>query len=69
MGINKMKTIDELFILYIICLIIYVQTKPGTQMIPPVWNIEERMNWKPTHFFWINFAIIISYILFKQIKH
>jgi hypothetical protein len=61
-----MKPIDKVFLAYIVSLILYVQLKPGTQMIPPYWKIEERVNWKPTLFFWINASIIIGYLLFKN---
>lgn len=58
-------SIDTLFIAYIIGLIVYVQITPGTQMIPPLWKPEERMNWKPSNFFWINMLIIFGYLIFK----
>lgn len=44
-------------------LIIYIKLKPGTQMIPPFWKLEERMNWKPTLFFWVNMLIISLFLI------
>ena len=64
-----MKHIDTLFGIYIIGLVAYIQITPGTQMIPPFWKFEERMNWKPSNFFWINICIIIGYILFRKQLH
>ena len=64
-----MKTIDKIFTAYIIGLLVYIQLKPGTQMIPPMWKIEERMNWKPSLFFWVNISIIIGFVLLKQLNN
>lgn len=64
-----MNTLDTLFVTYIVGIVTYSQITPGTQMIPPFWKVEERMNWKPSKFFWINMCIIFGYILFrKQIR-
>ena len=57
--------IDTLFIAYIIGLVAYIQITPGTQMFPPLWKLDERMNWKPSLFFWINILIILSYFIFR----
>ena len=61
-------SIDKIFVAYMLGLLVYVQLKPGTQMIPPWWNPEERMKWKPSLFFWVNMSIIIGFILFKQLN-
>lgn len=61
-----MLVIDRIFTMYMICLVLYIQLTPGTQMIPPWWKPKERMNWKPTMFSWINMIIVGSYIFFRN---
>lgn len=61
-----MRIIDTAFVIYMIALVLYIQLTPGTQMIPPWWKPQERANWKPTMFFWVNMAIIAMYFILSS---
>lgn len=57
-----MKQIDYIFLIYILSLILYDWITPGYQLPPARYKYEDRMNWKPGIFFWINAFIIFVYL-------
>lgn len=61
-----MKTIDKIFITFVVSLILYAQLTPGYQIMPPWWKPEDRMNFKPTIFTYIAIFGTLLYFILKR---
>ena len=61
-----MKTIDTLFVLVIISILVYSYLKPGQQLPPPSYNIQGRIEYKPTPTLYLGIGVFIIYLILKQ---
>ena len=61
-----MQTLDIAFLIFVISVLLYAFVTPGRQLMPPFWKVEERMNWKPTPFFWAISFVAVVYLLLKK---
>jgi hypothetical protein len=61
-----MKTIDALFILVMISIILYSYLKPGQQLPPPSYDIHGRMEYKPTPTLYLGIGVLFIYLILKQ---